>query len=151
MQGNQVSEQVAGAAGAEGLQLWSPVGIALWSLVFTPAFGAWLQMYNYRRLGDRAQAAAAWRWCMAGLAVLGWNALASAIGLRLGLDAPLFDWVNGALFVAWVCMTLPRHARAVGPCYARRRWDSVVVLGMLAALAYLAASGVLRLLLAELT
>lgn len=108
-------------------------------------------MYNYRRLGDDARAAVAWRWCLAGLAVLGWNALASAVGQRLGLDTPLFDWLNGGLFVAWVGATLPVHLRAVGPGCARRSWDSVVVLAMLAAVSYLAASVVLRLLLAQLT
>lgn len=151
MQGNQVTEQVAGVAEAGALQLWSPAGIVLWSVLFTPAFGAWLQMYNFRRLGDDARAGVAWRWCMAGLAVLGWNALASAVGQRLGLDTPLFDWVNGGLFVAWVWATLAAHVRAVGSGYARRSWDSVVVLGMLAAVSYLAASSVLRLMLAELT
>ncbi|MCC6072828.1 hypothetical protein ACFSQU_13780 [Massilia sp. GCM10020059] len=151
MQGDQVSEQVVEVAEAGTLPLWSPVGIVLWSVLFTPAFGAWLQMYNYRRLGDDAAAAVAWRWCLGGLAVLGWNALASAIGQRLGLDTPLFDWVNGVVFLAWVWATLPGHSRAVGPAYARRGWDSVVVLGLLAAVAYLGASLVLQWMLAELT
>lgn len=152
MRGDRVTETAVGlAVDADTPQLWNPLGIALWSLLFTPAFGAWLQMYNYRRLGDYARADAARRWCMAGLLVLAWNAVASAVGTRLGLESPLFDWVNGLMFVAWMVATLPAHVRAAGVSYARRTWDSVVVLGMLAALAYLAASLVLRLMLAELT
>lgn len=150
MQANQVSEQVEVAEVAP-LELWSPLGIVLWSLLFTPAFGAWLQMYNYRRLGDSARAAVAWRWCVAGLAVLGWNAAASALGHRLGQDSGLFDGLNAVLLLAWLAATLPAHARAVGADYARRRWDSVVLLGLLAAIAYLAASALLRQMMVTLT
>lgn len=153
---DHTTEGVAGVdAAVEAPMLWSPAGIALWSMVFTPAFGAWLQMYNYRRLGDHERAATSWRWCMAGLAVLGWNAVGSALGQRIGLGTPLFGWLNLALLVAWLGATWPAHARIVcdkwGDGYRRRRWDSVVVLGLIAGWGYLGASSLLRWLLVSLT
>lgn len=156
MQGDHATEAGTGAAEmADAVELWSPAGIAVWSLLFTPAFGAWLQMYNYRRMGDAARAQRAWHWCLAGLAVLGWNAVAYAFGARLGLDSLLFGWLSVALYAAWMIDTWPAHAQAVGKEWhahrAPRSWDSVVVLGLAAALAYLAATAVLTLAFTRLT
>jgi hypothetical protein len=156
MQGDHATEAGTGTAEmADAVQLWSTAGIAAWSLLFTPAFGAWLQMYNWRRMGDAARAGRAWYWCLGGLAVLGWNAIAYAIGARLGLDSMLFGWVSVALYAAWMIDTWPAHAQAVGKEWHARRvpraWDSVVVLGLAAALAYLAATAVLALALTRLT
>ncbi len=42
--------------------LWNPNAAAGWSLLFSPAFGAFLQMRNWQRLGhpDRAQTSLFW-------------------------------------------------------------------------------------------
>jgi hypothetical protein len=142
-------------SGEQLLELWNPIGIAVWSVFFTPAFGAWLQMYNWRRLGEHGKAAQARRWCMAALAVLAFNAIFSAFAERLGHDSPLIDWVNAALLVVWYLGTVSAHAQAIrercGARYARRAWDSVVLLGVIAAWVYVGGSVFLRVLLVQLT
>jgi hypothetical protein len=42
--------------------LWNPNAAACWSLLFTPVFGSWLQLYNWRALNrpDRTGPARAW-------------------------------------------------------------------------------------------
>lgn len=44
--------------------LWNPNAACLWSFLFTPIFGAWLQAKNYRILGDprRARTSIFWAW-----------------------------------------------------------------------------------------
>jgi len=44
------------------LALWNPTAAALWSLLFSPALGAWLVMRNWQRLGkpDKARQALCW-------------------------------------------------------------------------------------------
>lgn len=129
-------------------ELWSPAGIALWSVLLTPAFGALAQMYNHRRLGETALAETSRRWCVAGFAVLAWSALSCAFGQRLGMEMGLFGWTNVAMLAAWMGATMPAHAQLLrercGDGYKRRQWDSMAVLGLFAALAFQAASSVLR-------
>lgn len=142
-------------SGEEQLELWNPVGIAVWSVFFTPAFGAWLQMYNWRRLGEHGKAAQARRWCRAALAVLAMNSVYSAVAGRLGHDAPLIDWVNAVLFAVWYAGTVHAHTQAIrercGARYTRRPWDSVVLLAVLGAWVYVGGSVFLRMLMLELT
>ncbi|HWJ94323.1 MAG TPA: hypothetical protein VNT33_06330, partial [Telluria sp.] len=63
--------------------LWNPVAAICWSVVFTPAFGAWILMHNWRLMGDVGQARIARRWLVAGLVLLGLRALADALCARL--------------------------------------------------------------------
>ena len=49
--------------------LWTPNAAASWSLLFTPAFGAWLHMRNWERLGRPAQARQARYWFAAMLLI----------------------------------------------------------------------------------
>lgn len=149
----QVDPSCAGSeadSGEQQLELWNPLGIAVWSVFFTPAFGAWLQMYNWRRLGEPGKAAQARRWCIVALAVLAYNAVFSAVAERLGHDSPLIDWVNAAVLVVWYVGTVPAQVQAIrercGARYARRAWDSVVLLAVIAAWMYVGGSVFLRML-----
>ncbi len=42
--------------------LWNPGAAASWSLLFSPAFGAYLHMKNWEALGEPGKAAASKRW-----------------------------------------------------------------------------------------
>jgi len=50
------------ASTAETGAIWNPNAASNWSLIFTPAFGAYLHALNWRTLGepDRAQSAMVW-------------------------------------------------------------------------------------------
>ena len=50
--------------------IWNPNAAVNWSLVFTPAFGAYLQMLNWRALGESDKAKSAENWFHAGVGVL---------------------------------------------------------------------------------
>lgn len=50
--------------------LWNPNSAANWSLLFSPAFGAYLQMKNWEALGEPAKAATSRIWVVVTLAVL---------------------------------------------------------------------------------
>ena len=57
--------------------LWNPGAAASWSLLFSPAFGAFIHMKNWQALGEPAKAAAAKKWAViylvtiVGLSVVG--------------------------------------------------------------------------------
>ncbi len=50
--------------------IWNPNAAANWSLVFTPAFGSYLQMLNWKALGQPDQAESSKNWLYASLAIL---------------------------------------------------------------------------------
>ena len=44
--------------------LWNPNAAANWSLLFSPIFGTWLHMLNWRALGEAERAESAKTWLM---------------------------------------------------------------------------------------
>jgi hypothetical protein len=50
--------------------LWNPNAAASWSVLFSPAFGAFLHMKNWQALGEPAKASAAKIWAIATLLVM---------------------------------------------------------------------------------
>lgn len=69
-----------------GCALWNPSAATGWSLVFTPAFGAFIHMLNWHALGQPEQAASARRWLYASLAVLMLQICTRALNVRLGTE-----------------------------------------------------------------
>lgn len=53
---------------AECPPLWNPNAAASWSLLFSPIFGAYLQMKNWEALGEMAKADTSRKWFKAGIA-----------------------------------------------------------------------------------
>lgn len=50
--------------------IWNPNAAANWSLIFTPAFGSYLQMLNWKALGQSDKAESSQNWFYASLAIL---------------------------------------------------------------------------------
>lgn len=50
--------------------IWNPNATANWSIIFTPAFGSYLQMLNWQSLGKPERAASAQTWFYISLAML---------------------------------------------------------------------------------
>jgi hypothetical protein len=50
--------------------IWNPNAAANWSLIFTPAFGAYLQMLNWRTLGETKKSFSSENWFYASLVML---------------------------------------------------------------------------------
>jgi len=77
--------------------LWNPTAAGSWSILFSPIFGAYLHMQNWKALGEPAQAAKSKRWLIASIVFIvvmgasslfipeseGWDALARVGGFVL--------------------------------------------------------------------
>ena len=130
---------------APSVPIWNPNAAASWSLPFSPIFGAYLHMLNWRALGDPEKAATARVWLMIGVALLpvyiglgvasyyGWQA-ADAISRALGVG----------FLLAWYFSAAKGQARYVkerfGKDYPRKRWGKPLLIAMGLALAYIAVS-----------
>lgn len=135
--------------------IWNPAAAARWSLVFTPAFGAFIHMRNWQALGQPAQAAAARKWFYASLALLMLQIWTRALNARFGTE-PLLLHPAGVLFLlVWYFGAARPQARLVraryGASYRRKRWDSVLMGAVMAGTAYAIAGALLALLLAATT
>ena len=137
--------------------IWNPAAAARWSLLFTPAFGAYILMRNWQALDQPERAASARRWFHASLAMLMLQIFTSALNTRLGTE-PLLLLLHPAsllfllvwYFAAVRPQTLLVKAR-FGAGYRRKRWDGVVLGAIVAGAAYACACALLSLLLLALT
>ena len=138
-------------------EIWNPEAAARWSLLFTPAFGAYILMRNWQALDQPERAASARRWFHASLAMLMLQIFTSALDTRLGTE-PLLLLLHPAsllfllvwYFAAVRPQTLLVKAR-FGVGYRRKRWDGVVLGAVVAGAAYACACALLSLLLLALT
>lgn len=116
--------------GHEAPALWRPSAVALWSLFFTPVFGSWLLMHNWRVLGQAHAARGARRWLFASLAVLSLEGLAGAITERVHGNAPFAQWLALAWLGLWLLGAAAPQWRLVrrsfGRRYARRSWNGAL-------------------------
>ena len=124
--------------------LYNPFAAMAWSLVFTPAFGAYLVMRNWQVMGLPRQAVHARRWFRASLALLALQALSVAFNARVNSHPNLVYWLGLAFLLLWcVAAALPQalalRAR-YGTAYPRRQWDGALLAAVLAGTAYSLAS-----------
>jgi hypothetical protein len=109
--------------------LWNPHAAACWSLLLTPAFGAWLQMQNWTALGEAEEAAAARRWCIGVLVLMIGLQLLQALApsLRAGR---LGNFIGLPLLLCWYYLSARPQARYVqerfGKQYPKRGWGKAL-------------------------
>jgi hypothetical protein len=149
------SETAELAAAPAERALWNPNAVACWSIVFTPAFGAYLVMRNWEALGEREQALMARKWYVFSLGLLVVQLLSSALNARLNSQSNLMHWVGiGYLFLWWLGAAAPQ-ARTVkaryGSAYARKNWDAALLAAVFVGTAYFAACGLLAFVFVALT
>jgi hypothetical protein len=136
---------------APACALWNPSAAATWSLVFTPAFGAFIHMLNWQALGQPAQAASARRWFYASLAVLVLQIWTRALNARFDTEPLLVHPASLLFLLVWYFGAARAQARLIraryGASYRRQRWDSVLMGAVMAGAAYAGAAALLSLLL----
>jgi hypothetical protein len=115
-------------------KLWNPWAAAGWSLLFSPAFGAWLHAANWRALGRPDKAAAARRWSWLVVAALLLSGVAAAL---FELYASHLPWLAIAvLTLTWYGFPAREHCHYVhvttGGHYHRRRWAPALLGGIVA-------------------
>jgi hypothetical protein len=120
--------------------LWNPSAVACWSVIFTPAFGAFLLMRNWEALGDVRQAAAARKWFVFGMGLLVVRLLSGAVNTRLNTESNLVHWAGWLYLLAWWVLEAAPQARLVrrrlGADFPRQAWDYALLLAVMAGFAY---------------
>ena len=139
-----VQEAVAPASAPE---LWNPNAAALWSLLFSPVFGAYLQMRNWQSLGEPAKAQTSWYWMLASIAVIVGVVVASMV-------LPEAHWFQKAsnrsgfiLLLAWYFahgkLQLAYVKERYGKAYPRKGWGIPLAVAIAAIIALVVAAMIL--------
>jgi len=115
--------------------LWNPNAAALWSVIFTPIFGAYLHALNWRALGDKEREEASMTW------VFGAGALVLLMILIEVVTPPGYDSgdrishaLEFAFLVAWYFASARPQARLVkekfGKSFTRKSWRKPLLMGL---------------------
>jgi hypothetical protein len=126
--------------------LWNPDAAACWSLLLTPAFGAYLQMKNWAALGEDEEAAASRRWFVGVLVLLLCLPLLELFAPGLPIHG-IANFIGLPLLLAWYYASARPQARYIrqrfGKSYARRGWGRALLAALLVLLIVGVASAVL--------
>jgi hypothetical protein len=128
-------------AGDRKPALWNPNAAASWSLIFTPAFGAYLHMLNWRALGDSQRAAASkiWVYVSLGMLVL-FMVLAGVLPESKGVDG-ITRAVGFALLLSWYFQSAKVQVKLVkeefGKDYPRKGWGKPIGIALLCTLGFI--------------
>ena len=121
--------------------IWNPNSAANWSLLLSPAFGAYLHMKNWEALGEPSKASVAKVWIWVTLLALTGIALAGAfLPNSKSLDG-LSRTVGLVLLLSWYFSSGRSQAEYVksryGKDYPRRSWGKPLLLGCLALVGFI--------------
>jgi len=131
------SADAAIATNSEAVTLWNPIAAALWSLLLSPALGAYLHMRNWERLDRPAQARRARYWFAGTFAITLAGYLAAAAAVLLEREDLAAPWWSGlALFGIWVVFSAYPQISHIderhGETYARRSWTAPLLIALAA-------------------
>ena len=124
--------------------IWNPNAAANWSILFTPAFGSFIQAINWRALGEEQKSKAMMGWFYASIALL-------FIYVAMGLLIPEQKAAEGlSRFLAFLFLVIwyfavgrsqTKYVKAkFGKSYTRRPWGKPVLIGVFAITGYLVIS-----------
>jgi hypothetical protein len=121
--------------------IWNPNSAANWSLLFSPAFGAYLHMKNWEALGEPVKAYAAKVWVLVTLlALAGITSAAAFLPNPRSLDG-VSRIVGLVLLLSWYFSSGRSQAEYVksryGKDYPRRGWGKPLLLGCLAIVGFI--------------
>lgn len=120
--------------------IWNPNSAANWSLLLTPAFGAFLHMKNWEALGEPGKASAAKAWGTATLLVLVGMSVAAALTPAPSAIALLPRPIGLVLLLGWYFSSARPQAQYVkshyGNDYLRKGWGKPLLAGFLAVVGF---------------
>jgi hypothetical protein len=112
--------------------LWNPTAAGCWSILFSPIFGAYLHMLNWRALGQPEKAAASKRWVAGSIAFIVAMTLASVLQPESRVMEILSQVSGLVLLIVWYYAIGKSQqtyvAARFGKQYPRRGW-AVPLLG----------------------
>ena len=117
----------------QGPALWNPAAAVNWSLPLTPAFGAYLQMQNWKALGEPNRAASARRWFYTSLAMAALYLVLAFVIEDDKIDQYLRGLGFGFLIVWYVASgrsQIDYVKEKLGRDYERRPWGVALLCGM---------------------
>jgi hypothetical protein len=121
--------------------LWNPNAAANWSLLFSPAFGAYLHMKNWQALGQANKATSAKVWFVLSVVVLGGLSCASEMAPYSKQLAGSVRVVGFLLLLSWYFGSARGQAAYVkthfGNTYPRRGWFKALAVAVLALFAFI--------------
>ena len=118
-----------------GPALWNPNAAALWSIIFTPLFGAWLHALNWRALGDKDRETASMNWVYASGALL---VLFLLVEVLVPGDSNKGDaasrTIEFAFLLAWYFGSARDQVKFVkdelGGSFTRKHWRQPLLIGV---------------------
>ena len=141
LSGNAALPEVGAKAQRNESAIWNPNAAANWSLIFTPAFGSYLQMLNWRSLGEPEKSASSQNWFYASLGMLALYVLLNVFIV----DPKTLDGVSrGPAFLfllVWYFSAGREQSKYVkekyGASYARKSWGKALLVGVGATIGYI--------------
>lgn len=127
--------------------IWNPNATANWSLIFSPAFGSYLQMLNWRALGEPEKAASSRKWFYVSIGMLAVYGLMGAFMADTNV-AEGASWVLSVIFLSvWYFSSGRKQCKYVkekfGSNYARESWGKALLVGIAAYIGCLIAASLL--------
>lgn len=114
--------------------LWNPNAAANWSLLFTPIFGALVQMKNWQALGEPERAASSRNWAVIGFVFMLLVVLATVFLAESRSADALIRAFALAFLLSWYFSAAKHQVRFVenrfGKTYPRRPWKIPLLLGL---------------------
>lgn len=129
-----------------GPAIWNPNATANWSLIFSPAFGSYLQMLNWRALGEPEKAASSQNWFYVSLGML---VLYVLMGVFID-DSKAADGAAQGLGVLFLIVWYFSAGRAqskyvkekLGSSYTRKPWGKALLIGVAAFVGFLISAAI---------
>jgi hypothetical protein len=113
------------------VSLWNPNAATMWSLVFTPLFGAWIHAKNWTALGDNEKVAKSMYWAYGAIAILVLN-LFTTKGVA---------WLSLVYLLVWNFILGKQQIKYVkekyGDTYDKKSWVKPIGIGVGAFLVYI--------------
>ncbi len=138
-----IVHQTPGAQNA----IWNPNAAAAWSMIFTPAFGSYLQMLNWRTLGQSDKAASAQKWFYVSLVMLAVYVLTGVIGVYMGHRNAMNTAARGLgilFLLIWYFSSGRSQGKYVeeklGSSYPRKPWGRALLVAIAAIPVYVVAA-----------
>jgi hypothetical protein len=117
------------------IALWNPNAAALWSVIFTPLFGAYLHALNWRALGDKEQEEASMTWVFgAGAMVLLMLLVEMVVTKPYNQGDSVSHTIEFIFLLAWYFLSGRAQAKLVkekfGGSYPRKSWRQPLLMGL---------------------
>jgi hypothetical protein len=125
-----------------GPQLWNPRAAAWWSLMFSPAFGAYLLMLNWQNLGKPEKAAEARTWFQTVCGFFALNLIVEVFCAAHGTENPIPNSIGLALTATWYVLSARPQEKYVDELqhgdYVRKAWPKPLSIALAVTLVYAA-------------